>query len=82
MAKRWVTHITMNINPHAAVMIPKKRTRIRKEEIVRAAFDVVGKKGVRALLGMIQLTALRWNSSFDIRGEAQKLWSNFLCLVS
>lgn len=30
-------------------MIPKKSTRIRKEEIVLAAFDVVGKKGVRAL---------------------------------
>lgn len=30
-------------------MIPKKSTRIRKEEIVQAAFDVVGKKGVRAL---------------------------------
>ncbi|TWJ14066.1 TetR/AcrR family transcriptional regulator [Geobacter argillaceus] len=30
-------------------MLPKKSTRIRKEEIVRAALDVVGKRGVRAL---------------------------------
>jgi len=30
-------------------MIPKKSTRIRKEEIILAAFDVAGKKGVRAL---------------------------------
>ena len=36
------------------------------------------------LLGMIQFTALRWTmggASFDIRDEARKLWSNFLCLV-
>ena len=36
------------------------------------------------LLGMIQLTALRMTmagASFDIRDEARKLWSNFLCLV-
>ena len=30
-------------------MNPKKSTRIRKEEIVLAAFDIVGKKGVRGL---------------------------------
>ena len=30
-------------------MLPKKSTRVRKEEIVRAALDVIGKKGVRAL---------------------------------
>lgn len=30
-------------------MLEKKSTRIRKEEIVQAALDVVGKKGVRAL---------------------------------
>jgi hypothetical protein len=33
---------------------------------------------------MIQLTALRMTmagASFDIRDEARKLWSNFLCLV-
>ena len=39
----------VNMNSHKTTMIPKKSTRIRKEEIVRAAFDVVGKKGVRAL---------------------------------
>jgi len=35
-------------------------------------------------LGMIQFTALRWTISgeaFDIREEAQKLWSNFLRLI-
>lgn len=30
-------------------MLPKKSTRIRKEEIVQAALDVIGKNGVRAL---------------------------------
>lgn len=30
-------------------MREKKSTRVRKEEIVRAALDVLGKKGVRAL---------------------------------
>ena len=30
-------------------MIAKKSTRVRKEEIVQAALDVVGKKGIRAL---------------------------------
>lgn len=30
-------------------MLEKKSTRVRKEEIVQAALDVVGKKGVRAL---------------------------------
>ncbi len=30
-------------------MLEKKSTRVRKEEIVRAALEVVGKKGVRAL---------------------------------
>ena len=36
------------------------------------------------LLGMIQFTALRWaigNGSFDIRQEAENLWSNFVALV-
>ncbi len=44
--------------------------------------DLSPRETALTLLGMIQITALRWNSSFDIRGEAQKLWSNFLCLVS
>lgn len=30
-------------------MLPKKSTRVRKEEIVQAALEVIGKKGVRAL---------------------------------
>ncbi len=30
-------------------MIPKKSTRVRKEEIVRAALDVIGRSGVRSL---------------------------------
>jgi AcrR family transcriptional regulator len=30
-------------------MLPKKSTRIRKEEIIQAAFEVIGQKGVRAL---------------------------------
>ncbi len=36
------------------------------------------------LLGMIQITALRWsidNLSFDIKVEAEKLWLNFLKLI-
>jgi len=36
------------------------------------------------LLGMIQLSALRWtisNASFQMRPEAEKLWQNFLILV-
>lgn len=36
------------------------------------------------LIGMIQFTALRWTiggASFDLRGEAEKLWDNFCCLV-
>ncbi len=36
------------------------------------------------LLGMIQITALRWtigNASFDIRCEAEKLWNNFVGLI-
>jgi AcrR family transcriptional regulator len=39
----------VNTNSHEVVMITKKCTQLRKEEIVRAALDVVGKKGVRAL---------------------------------
>jgi AcrR family transcriptional regulator len=37
------------------------------------------------LLGMIQFTALRWtisNAAFEIRPEAEKLWQNFMILVS
>ena len=37
------------------------------------------------LLGLIQSTALRWtigSETFDIREEGQKLWSNFMRLVS
>ena len=34
---------------HEAAMLEKKSTRIRKEEIVQAALEVVGSKGVRAL---------------------------------
>jgi len=37
------------------------------------------------LLGMIQFTALRWtisNAAFEIRPEAEKLWNNFVGLVS
>lgn len=36
------------------------------------------------LLGMIQLTALRWtigSASFEIRPEAERLWQNFMKLV-
>jgi len=36
------------------------------------------------LLGMIQITALRWtisNASFEIRSEAEKLWGNFVLLL-
>ena len=36
------------------------------------------------LLGMIQITALRWtisNASFELQPEAEKLWGNFLSLV-
>ena len=36
-------------------------------------------------LGLIQSTALRWtigSETFDIREEGQKLWSNFMRLVS
>lgn len=36
------------------------------------------------LLGMIQITALRWsidNASLDIKVEAEKLWGNFLGLL-
>jgi len=37
------------------------------------------------LLGMIQLTALRWtiggNPAFEIQPEAEKLWQNFMSLV-
>lgn len=42
------------------------------------------KETALTFLGMIQFTALRWTiigTSFDIRGEAKKLWSNFLHLV-
>lgn len=38
-----------NIYSHEVAMLEKKCTRIRKEEIVQAALDVVGKNGVRAL---------------------------------
>ena len=31
------------------VMLEKKSTRVRKEEIIQAEFDIVGKKGVRSL---------------------------------
>ncbi|BDV42039.1 TetR family transcriptional regulator [Geotalea uraniireducens] len=37
------------------------------------------------LLGMIQMTALRWSigkASFDMKDEATRLWSNFLRLVT
>lgn len=34
---------------HEVKMLEKKSTRVRKEEIVQAALEVVGKKGVRAL---------------------------------
>ena len=36
-------------------------------------------------LGLIQSTALRWTigtESFDFKDEAQRLWSNFMRLVS
>lgn len=38
-----------------------------------------------SLMGMIQLSALRWtigNASFELRPEAEKLWRNFIALVS
>lgn len=37
------------------------------------------------LLGMIQITALRWsidNASFDLKVEAENLWHNYLKLIS
>lgn len=34
---------------HEVTMLEKKSTRVRKEEIVQAALEVVGRKGVRAL---------------------------------
>jgi AcrR family transcriptional regulator len=39
----------VNMNSHERTMLPKKSTRVRKEEIVQAALEVVGNKGVRAL---------------------------------
>jgi len=36
------------------------------------------------LLGMVQMTALRWtisNASFELRPEAEKLWKNFTLLL-
>lgn len=38
-----------------------------------------------SLMGMIQLSALRWtigNASFELRSDAEKLWRNFIALVS
>lgn len=38
-----------------------------------------------SMMGMIQLTALRWtigNASFELRSEAEKLWRNFIALIS
>ena len=39
----------VNTYSHEGTMLLKKSTRIRKEEIVRAALEVIGKKGVQAL---------------------------------
>jgi AcrR family transcriptional regulator len=39
----------VNIYSHEVMMLEKKSTRVRKEEIIQAALDVVGKKGIRAL---------------------------------
>jgi AcrR family transcriptional regulator len=38
-----------NIYSHEVTMLEKKSTRVRKEEIIQAALEVVGEKGVRAL---------------------------------
>ena len=38
-----------NIYSHEVTMLEKKSTRVRKEEIVQAALEVVGRKGFRAL---------------------------------
>ena len=45
---------------------------------------LVPRETALTLLGMIQITALRWsidNASLDIRIEAEKLWGNFLGLL-
>ena len=45
---------------------------------------VASRETALTLLSMIQFTALRWtlsNESFDIRGEAEKLWKNFTVLI-
>ena len=39
----------VNIYSHEGTMLLKKSTRIRKEEIIQAALEVIGKKGVQAL---------------------------------
>lgn len=39
----------VNMHSQEVMILEKKSTRIRKEEIVQAALEVVGKKGVRAL---------------------------------
>lgn len=45
---------------------------------------LVPRETALTLLGMIQITALRWsidNASLDIKPEAEKLWGNFLGLI-
>jgi len=47
--------------------------------------DLSPRETALTLLGIIQFTALRWtinNGAFDIQPEAEKLWLNFLVLVS
>lgn len=47
--------------------------------------EVSPRETALSLMGMIQLTALRWtigNASLELRPEADKLWRNFILLVS
>ncbi|MDD2582258.1 MAG: TetR/AcrR family transcriptional regulator [Desulfuromonadaceae bacterium] len=46
---------------------------------------LVPRETALTLLGMIQITVFRWTigtASFDIKGDAEKLWGNFIGLVS
>lgn len=45
---------------------------------------LVPRETALTILGIIQITALRWTigtAPFDIRGEAEKLWDNFMKLI-
>ncbi len=46
--------------------------------------DIAPRETALTLVGMIQFTALRWTiggATFDLRGEAEKLWDNFCRLL-